>query len=96
MALSFLSGFLRDSGAGSSRVCYDTAMDVQTIFYTLGSIFMMLGILVLLALLIVAIFIQRKVSHLHKTVVRKIDELDRMTLKPARKVTDVVRTVLGR
>lgn len=71
-------------------------MDVQTLFFGLGSAFMILGILVLLATLIILLVIWRKVMHVHGLITEKIEELNNSAVKPVVRATAAVNSFLTR
>lgn len=71
-------------------------MDVQTLFFGLGSAFMILGILTLLVTLIVLLVIWRKIIHLHRNISEKVEEFNEATIKPVKRASDVVTSILSR
>lgn len=58
-------------------------MEAQSTFYVLGSIYMAVGILVLLIILAAMFMIYKKVTEIHHTVTHRItEELDELKHKP--------------
>lgn len=49
-------------------------MESQTTFYVLGSIYMALGIVVMIALLVGMFFAYKKVTEIHKAVTERVEE----------------------
>ena len=66
-------------------------MDVQTIFYTLGSLFMILGIVAMIATIILLFFIMTKVKHIHKNITEKIEDLNESTIVPVKKASKFIK-----
>jgi uncharacterized membrane protein len=50
-------------------------MDLQTVFYILGIIFMSLSILLLVGLVILVFYIWKKVTQMQKMIEEKIDDI---------------------
>lgn len=50
-------------------------MDLQTVFYTLGIIFMSLSILILVGLFILVFFLWRKISQFQTMIEEKIEDI---------------------
>jgi hypothetical protein len=71
-------------------------MDIQTVFYVLGIIFMVLSIAILLSIFILLLYIRKKVSDIHHLVENKIEELTELTITPVKKATEVVQTLLAK
>lgn len=59
-------------------------MDAQTLFYTLGSVFMILGILFLIAMVVALIYLIKTIKTLQETVIERIDSIKQSVTEPAR------------
>ena len=64
-------------------------MDIQTVFYTLGTIIMILILIMLIALVVLAFYIQRKINQLQKDIEEKFNFIKGLTSHP----TSVARTL---
>jgi uncharacterized membrane protein len=69
-------------------------MDLQSTFYLLGIIYMVLGILILIGIVILLFYIKKKIGDLHDFVELRVDQLTNLTLKPVKKASDIVRDIL--
>lgn len=61
-------------------------MDAQTIFYTLGSVFMVLGIITLIGVLVGVIFVINIVKQTQQQIIEKLDSLKETILEPTKYV----------
>ena len=69
-------------------------MDLQTVFYIVGIIFMVLAILILVGIVILVFYIKKKVDDVHTYIEAKVSDVADISLKPVRKVTEVAKAVL--
>jgi hypothetical protein len=70
-------------------------MDAQTVFYTLGSVFMILGILFLIAMVVGLIYLIKTIKTLQETVIEKIDSVKQSITEPARVARGVGSAAAG-
>ena len=70
-------------------------MDAQTLFYTLGSVFMILGIIFLVALIIALIYLIKSIQNLQKTIIEKVDSIKESITEPARVARGVGSAAAG-
>ncbi|MGH7202838.1 MAG: hypothetical protein ACREHC_00145 [Candidatus Levyibacteriota bacterium] len=69
-------------------------MDIQTIFYTVGIIFMVVALLLLLGIAVLIFYIKKKIAEVHKSIEDSIDSLTALSVKPVQKAVDMARSVL--
>lgn len=58
-------------------------MDLQTLFYAIGLVYMVLGIALLLTLVVVVIYVMRRVTQLERTIERKLEIISEAARHPA-------------
>ncbi len=61
-------------------------MDAQTIFYTLGSVFMTLGIITLIGVIVGVIIVINIAKQTQKQIIEKIDSFKETILEPTKYV----------
>lgn len=61
-------------------------MDAQTIFYTLGSVFMVLGIVMLISVIVGVILVVNIAKHTQKQITEKLDSLKETIMEPTKYV----------
>jgi hypothetical protein len=64
-------------------------MSIQDIFYLLGSIFMGLGIILLIIIGIVLWIIKNKITELHKLIDEKVNKISRLADDPGSLAADL-------
>lgn len=64
-------------------------MSLQDWFYTIGLIYMTLGIILLLALVVFVFYIKKKVDELQRTFEEKMAIISRITSHPAETAVDI-------
>lgn len=69
-------------------------MDIQNTFYLLGSIFMILGILILIGVVVLLFYVKKKVADLHTFIELRINELTELTVKPVKRAADIARSII--
>lgn len=69
-------------------------MDIQTTFYLLGSIFMVLGILILIGVVVLLFYVKKKVSDLHDFVELRVNQLTELTVQPVKRAADIARSLI--
>lgn len=69
-------------------------MDVQNLFYLMGSIFMILGIIFLIGIIVLLFYIKNKVSDLQNIIEERVNELTHLTIKPVKRAAHAAKTLL--
>lgn len=59
-------------------------MDAQTIFYTLGSVFMILGIITLIAVIVGIVMIVKAVNETKRYIEEKLDSFKETIMEPTK------------
>ncbi|MBP6913221.1 MAG: hypothetical protein KBC00_01275 [Candidatus Levybacteria bacterium] len=63
-------------------------MSLQEVFYIVGLVYMSLGIVLLIALVIVAFYIKGRIDAIHKTFDQKLHIIEKLTSRPAESAAD--------
>lgn len=64
-------------------------MSLQDIFYTVGLVYMGMGIVLLLAIVVAVFYIKKKVTDMHRTFEEKLEFIARITSRPAESAVDI-------
>ncbi len=75
---------------------YYKDMDIQSLFYILAIVCMMLGIVVLVAIIALLIALERKINDTQKFIEKKIDDITRPVESVAGIATGLARRLLDR
>ncbi|CAN5148179.1 hypothetical protein BH11PAT1_BH11PAT1_5690 [soil metagenome] len=68
-------------------------MHIQDIFYLLGSILMVLGIVLLLGVVVLLFYIKKKVTDIHTNIETKIDQVSRIASHSGQFASDIGATL---
>jgi hypothetical protein len=69
-------------------------MDAQNVFYSVGIVFMIFAILILLGIAVLVFYIRKKAEEIQKFIEIRINELTAISLKPIQKTASIAKSLL--
>ncbi|MGI8420563.1 MAG: hypothetical protein ACR2LN_08070 [Candidatus Levyibacteriota bacterium] len=69
-------------------------MDLQNVFYTVGIIFMVAALLILVGIAVLIFYVKKKIEEVHTSIENSIDSLTALSVKPVQRAVDIARSVL--